>query len=160
MRDNEILLQSKGYPILFTGTTITRTSKLTNFQNFGLLPRGIGGGSSVDVKVFFFGGGGGGGFFPSPPDVDWVGDARAGGGGEAGDLYLAMLSATPYFWSRAFAEFQPVTACSPCRSRKLFAVDAVPLISASETFDGSFRKLSAVFRAACFWAQVVPAFEV
>jgi hypothetical protein len=42
------------------------------YQNLGLLPMGIGGGSpGLDVNSFFFGGGGGGGgFFPMPPPVN------------------------------------------------------------------------------------------
>lgn len=61
-----------------------------------------------------------------------------------------------YFLFSPLPTFQPWATCSPCRSRKLFAVEAVALASASDTEDGSLRKDEAVFKAACFSAQVVP----
>ena len=38
----------------------------------------------------------------------------------------------------------------------MFAVLAAALASLRDTEDGSFRKADAVFKAACFWAKVVP----
>ena len=64
--------------------------------------------------------------------------------------------ATSYFLFNAFAPFQPVATCSPCRSRKLFAVAAEVRASAREMDEGSLRNWVAVWRAACFWAKVVP----
>ena len=64
--------------------------------------------------------------------------------------------ATSYFLFSAFAPFQPVATCSPCRSRKLFAVAAELRASESVIEEGSFRNWEAVRRAACFWAKEVP----
>lgn len=64
--------------------------------------------------------------------------------------------ATSYFLFKAFAPFQPVDTCSPCRSRKLLAVAAELRASAKEIDEGSFRNWEAVWRAACFSAKEVP----
>lgn len=64
--------------------------------------------------------------------------------------------ATSYFLFNAFAPFQPVATCSPCRSRKLLAVAAELRASERVIEDGSFRNWEAVWRAACFWAKEVP----
>ena len=63
---------------------------------------------------------------------------------------------TSYFLFNAFAPFQPVATCSPCRSRKLLAVAAEARASEREMEEGSLRNWAAVLRAACFWAKVVP----
>lgn len=55
-----------------------------------------------------------------------------------------------------FAAVYPATACSPCLSRKLLAVDAAFRASENETDDGFFLKSLAVFKAACFCVHVVP----
>ena len=64
--------------------------------------------------------------------------------------------ATSYFLFNAFAPFQPVATCSPCRSRKLLAVAAELRASERVIEEGSFRNWEAVWRAACFWAKEVP----
>src|SRR5207253_2319255 len=69
---------------------------------------------------------------------------------------LPAVSLTPYFVFRLLADCKPAATWSPCRSRKLFAVEAAVLASDSDTDLGSLRKLEAVFRAACFCAQEVP----
>ena len=64
--------------------------------------------------------------------------------------------ATSYFLFNAFAPFQPVATCSPCRSRKLLAVAAELRASERVIEEGSFRNWAAVWRAACFCAKDVP----
>ena len=46
---------------------------------------------------------------------------------------------TSYFLFNAFAPFQPVATCSPCRSRKLLAVAAELRASQRVIEEGSFR---------------------
>lgn len=50
----------------------------------------------------------------------------------------------------------PAATCSPCRCRKLLAVEAAALASAKDTDEGSLWNAEAVLRAACFCAHVVP----
>lgn len=47
--------------------------------------------------------------------------------------------ATSYFLFNAFAPFQPVATCSPCRSRKLLTVAAELRASERVIEEGSFR---------------------
>lgn len=121
-------------------------------QNFGFVPNGTGGGSAVPPSSRFFGGGGGAaGFFPRPLVV---GD----GGGLAFDpeARLLILPVMLYFWLKALALVRAAATWSPCRSRKLLAVEAALRASEKETCDGSLWSLFAVLRAACFSAHVVP----
>jgi hypothetical protein len=71
-------------------------------------------------------------------------------GSFASPPYAPTLSAIPYLVFNLLADCQPDLTCSPCLSRKLFAVLAAALASLKETEDGSFRKFDAVFKAACF----------
>lgn len=149
------------------------------FHVLGLLPIGTGGGVPPLPVPLLFTGGGGGGFLKEL----WLGSLAHG---EAGMLAppptgLAVLSrkvigpsslpgdtlpvwpampltrfATSYFLFNAFAPFQPVATCSPCRSRKLLAVAAELRASERVIEEGSFRNCDAVWRAACFWAKEVP----
>ena len=50
----------------------------------------------------------------------------------------------------------PEATWSPCRWRKLFAVDAADRASENETEEGSLRALPMVFSAACLSAHEVP----
>lgn len=70
--------------------------------------------------------------------------------------YPPIFPDTPYFWSMLFAVFTPAATCSPCLSRKLFAVDAAERASAYDTDLGSLLKSDTVFKALCFCAHVVP----
>lgn len=119
---------------------------------------------------FFLGGGGGGGFFlPSSPAAllivlrcDCAGEGVLPASAAllppplALPRYPPTLPDTPYFWSRLFAFLAPAATCSPCLSRKLFAVEAADFASENETELGFFLKSDIVFRAACFSAHVVP----
>ena len=82
---------------------------------------------------------------------------EAGACSVAGDPAAALTrSAIPYFLFNPLPTFHPCATCSPCLSRKLFAVEAVAFASERETEEGSLRKEEAVLRAACFWAKEVP----
>lgn len=135
-----------------------------------------GGASSSPVSTglppssgFFLGGGGGGGFFllNSPAALLMVLRCDCAGEGVlpaspplppplALPRYPPTLPDTPYFWSRLFALLTPDATCSPCLSRKLFAVDAADFASENDTELGFFLKSDIVFSAACFCAHVVP----
>lgn len=75
------------------------------------------------------------------------------------DVWLFILSITLNLWFKSLAALHPDATCSPCLSRKLFAVDAALLRSEADTEVGSFLNELAVFRAACFWAKEVPVTE-
>ena len=138
-------------------------------SGFGLLENGIGGGAASfetpwPANSALFTGGGGGFFFPRdptsnpsficPPVVLSLNSIC--GLADSGDCvfeippYAPTLSAIPYLVLNLFADCHPDLTCSPCLSRKLFAVLAAVLASLNETDDGSFRKEDAVFSAACF----------
>jgi hypothetical protein len=115
-----------------------------------LVDSGIGGGTSC--STLFFAGRGGGAFSPATASRGAVEEELL-----ADNLFIR--SASPYFWFIWFADCTPDATCSPCRAWKLFAVEAALRISLSDTDDGSFLRLFAVFRAACFSAHVVPGEE-
>ena len=140
---------------------------------------GTGGGVALlPVPVLLTGGGSGGGFLkalwlnsfahgeactpPAPTGLAVLSLIVIGPSSLTGDApasWLAILLtrfATSYFLFNALAPFQPVAACSPCRSRKLLAVAAELRASESVIEEGSFRNCEAVWRAACFWAKDVP----
>lgn len=138
-------------------------------QNVGRVDSGIGGGASssaAGVKCaaspgFFLGGGGGGFFFPAAATTARAPPPTTGLFGVCGWLggWLCSpfrRSVTPYLLFKPPAVFMPLETCSPCRCRKLLAVDAAERASDMDTVDGSFRNDDAVFRAACFCAHVVP----
>lgn len=72
------------------------------------------------------------------------------------DAKLFTLLVMPYFWLSPLAARKPDATWSPCLCWKLFAVVAAPRKSEAETLEGSSRRPSAVRRAACFSAHVVP----
>lgn len=107
------------------------------------------------------GSGGGGGFFFASAAANPVAVAFAGDGAVAiVPFSLAALPPPtpppPYRSYSPLAVLAPAATCSPCLSRKLLAVLAASFISEKETLLGSWRKATAVLRAACFCAQVVP----
>jgi hypothetical protein len=75
------------------------------------------------------------------------------GAGWGGVAALAPLA-------NAFARPATEPTSSPCRWRKLLKVEAADAASEADTEAGSLCMADAVWRAARFWAQVVPAVPV
>ncbi len=130
-------------------------------HHLGLLDNGIGGGEGVGLPSTsgFLGGGGGALFLSDAVGVSNLAGARTVSFPDGTLPFAALpltLFATSYFVFNKLAFFHPAATWSPCRSRKLFAVEAVAFASASETEYGSLRNELAVFKAACFCAKEVP----
>lgn len=75
-------------------------------------------------------------------------------------MKLLIRFEIPYFSFMPLSFFFPAATWSPCRSRKLLAVDAAFRASVDDTDDGSWWNELAVRRASFFCAVVVPSVGV